>query len=127
MVKEKLVNFPHETGEKLLAKLDSENMEVVAAFWLYNEETETWRLVLATSLNDTVGPIAVYKKILSLLNTIPESEREDLRLSDISVVSPESNLMDWMRHLYGTVPDEQGYRPRRTNLTNNEQFVYRLK
>ncbi|GAB4462329.1 MAG: hypothetical protein OHK0029_29010 [Armatimonadaceae bacterium] len=127
MVKETLVSFARDAGWKLLAKLDSENLQITDAFWQYNEEEEAWRLVLATPLVTTEGPIVVYQHILAALNTIPEHEREDLLLSDISVVNSDSNLIAWMRSTYGTVSEGYGQRIRRIHLANNEQFIYRLQ
>lgn len=50
-------------GEQLLNKLDSVNLRVVAAYWIYTEQTDFWRLELVTPEVDLRGPLEVYKMI----------------------------------------------------------------
>jgi len=58
-------------GEQFLQHTQSV-VPITAAFWLYMEEIETWRLHLVTPLMITEGPRKVYDKLLNVLDTHQE-------------------------------------------------------
>jgi hypothetical protein len=122
-----LVEFPREAGWKLLEAADKEGLEITDAFWIFLPEEETWRLVLAAPATQTEGGIAVTRRILALLESIPEDEREGLSLSDIAIVSPHLLLVDNLRASYGTITEGRGQRVRRAHLSRSEPFIYRLQ
>ena len=51
-----LVKPDIEAGRQLLQGLDEANFDVQAAFWFYREESEEWRLYIATPLVAKMGP-----------------------------------------------------------------------
>ena len=88
MVKTILVERDLEEGRRLLERLDVKEAEtapasgrtraatlprtkvpVQAAFWWYLPESQEWRLIIATPLVDSYGPLSVYTKIQARLST----------------------------------------------------------
>lgn len=125
MVEEALVTFPRQAGWLLLPRLD-EMLEITGAFWQYVESAQAWRLFLITPLVDTGGPGEVYRKIRSVLQEMPETERDGIELTDISLVSPLSNMAKTMRQFHGAIMESRGQRVRRTSVSQDETFIYRL-
>jgi hypothetical protein len=58
-------------GERFLQHTQAV-MPITAAFWLYMQEIEAWRLHLITPLMITQGPRKVYDKLLNVLDTHQE-------------------------------------------------------
>lgn len=85
-----VVVFPMEEGRKLLEAL-TETMEIKAAFWLYFEEADEWRLVLAVPEVTKVGPRKVYERISEVLTAHPEIS--GIRLADIAALSPTDPIV----------------------------------
>ncbi len=63
MVKETLVTHVIETGQKMLAALDAAGLAVSVALFLYAEEYEEWRFVVASRILDDAGVMAGYRLV----------------------------------------------------------------
>jgi hypothetical protein len=61
-------------GEALLRRLDQEEIPIVAAFWLYSEESARWKLFMATPLVGKVHMTLVYRKVHGLLAELGEQQ-----------------------------------------------------
>jgi hypothetical protein len=129
MVKESLVDFLEGAGKRLLADLDAQNMGITAAFWMYQEEAQEWRLILATPLIEKDGPISAYLKVREIIEAGAEGARENERLflRDVALISPNSNLFKEMYRVYGTITDGPRHPIRRTTVETNEPIIYRLQ
>ncbi len=119
MVEETLVRDWIEAGRVLTENLDQEGFHAVASFWLYESETRQWRLLLASPLVDQEGPTWAYEKIQKLLRSKPELKL--LSLDDISVVSPNYDLVKLLRVAVRTGKGVSGIRFTRNRI--NDQFV----
>jgi len=86
MGKETLVKEDIEMGKELVRTLDKNGLEITSAFWLYLQDMDDWRLMLATILADTEGPIKVYTRILRIL------QDRNLPFDSISVISPNDSI-----------------------------------
>lgn len=126
MVEELLVSFPREAGWKLLEKMDAANLDITVAYWQYFQEDEAWKLVLASPLVATKGPLFVVREIQRLLSEMTEEDRADLSLRDIAVVNPHLLEIDNLRSRHGTIREERGQRVRRISVARSEPFIYRL-
>lgn len=121
---ERLSDALRGVGRRILNALDNQNAEITAAFWIYLEEEDTWRLCLATPLTDTKGPLFVYKLLQEIKEEIsPSFDNEtDFELMNIAVVSPDLLLVQNMQHRYGPIENEEARRIRRVD----EPYIYRL-
>jgi hypothetical protein len=100
--------------------MDELSARVSDAFWTYLDEEGVWRLVLATHLAESEGPLHVYRMLQGALSELGEDS--GLELSDIAVISPNSLAVDQLRQQYGEVEHEDERRVRRTT----GPFIYRL-
>ncbi|OHB80045.1 MAG: hypothetical protein A2Z25_06365 [Planctomycetes bacterium RBG_16_55_9] len=91
MGKATLVDRDMQAGEALLKKLDEDKFKIKAALWLYMPDPEEWRLVLASPIVDTDGPIKAYEKVQSELQEL--DGRSELSLQNIALVSPHDKLI----------------------------------
>lgn len=98
-----LVTPDVEGGKELLAALDKDELDVRAALWLYMPEISEWRLFVATPLVDKLGPRKIYGRIQSILRRLERPH--DISLGNISVVSPESELIKLFSRVIQTHSD----------------------
>jgi hypothetical protein len=87
-----------ESGKQLLEGLDEKQFDVEGAFWFYREESEEWRLYIATRLVRQLGPREAYSRVLNVLN---EKHIEGIDLSRISVVDVTDGLVTILRLALG--------------------------
>ncbi|SRR6266496_5611904 len=56
-----------DAGRVTIEKIAKSNLQVVAAFWLYFEEAEEWRLALVSTRLNRDGPLALYGELSYLM------------------------------------------------------------
>jgi hypothetical protein len=105
-----LVDEQIEAGKALLGALDRSEARVTTAFWLYESDSGSWKLVLAMPIIDTEGTQAAYRAI----NTALTEVQSKLLLRDIEVTSPKDERVVAIRRAYRTGPVIGSIR-----LTNN--------
>ena len=126
MVRTTLVKEWIEAGKSLTQALDQANFQVDASLWFYDLNTDQWRLMIASPLVDKEGPLEAYRAIQKALDGL---EQEDLRLSDISVVSPNHHLIELLRAAVRTGPGISGVRFTRNRINDQfieDAYIYRL-
>jgi hypothetical protein len=92
-----------EVGKDLIRVLASDGIPLERVFWYFIPDGEEWRLVIETPLVARDGPIAVYGRIDSLLESM--RPRPPLRLSDIMVVASADSLLGERRRSQARRPD----------------------
>jgi hypothetical protein len=102
MVKTILVERDIIKGMQLLATLDKQGIPIDGAFWYELPEEDEWRLFLVSPLADTIGPMALYYRIQSVLRAMESTEGTHFDLSDISVVGENDPVVQLMRGLFMT-------------------------
>ena len=125
MDKPTLVDGDMKAGEALLKKLDKSGFDVKAAFWFYMQDSEEWRLIIASTIVEKVGSKKASEKIqLQELNG-----RYELSLRNISLVSPSDNLIKLLKSAIKTGKKIAHIRFTR-NVINNvfieDAYIYRL-
>jgi hypothetical protein len=91
MVKTSLVDKYINDGRILISALDKDGFLIDTAMWFYSEELDEWQLIVATPLVDQVGLRETLKRAQSIIR---EMTSISLSLSDISILSPHSNLIN---------------------------------
>lgn len=127
MVARTLVENDIEGGRRLVEELDQRGIRVSAALWLYLDEEEEYRLLLALREVDMNGPLAAYKLVRSALTSMPEDTRP--LFTNISVVSPSDARIQAIGSAVKTGPGIENIRFSR-NVVNNmyieDALIYRL-
>lgn len=100
MVKEVLVDKQIEAGRVLTERLDKGGFPVTASFWLFDSDTNDWRLTIALEAVDRIGVGArkVYGRIQDILSEDADLGRV-LDLQDIHLAGPMDNLIRDFRKL----------------------------
>ena len=131
MVKPTLVDADMKAGEALLSKLDEIKFDVRAAFWFYMPDSEEWRLIFASPAVDKKGPKEAYEKVQSQLPKLKEEFEQDYELSlqNISLVSPNDDLVKLLKAAIKTGPEVSNIRFT-GNVINNvfieDAYIYRV-
>ncbi len=103
LVKSHLENVVIDDGERLLKALEATGEKVPSAFWLHDEETNYWRLILALTSADEEGPAPAYSRINAVIKKI--SAPFAIRLDDIGVWGPNESRFLRLRSLAGRGSD----------------------
>lgn len=124
-------------GAQLLAKLEQEQLPIVAAFWRYPTSESDWRFVIASPLVDAEGSLPVYERIQAALQQLPDVR---ISLREVFAVGEQEPIVRHLRQsmLASIGPDHTdatvtlpNYAPYSPSLAENEAtvrvFVYRLK
>lgn len=127
MVAKVLVNEDIDGGKLLIEALDREKVPVSSAYWLYEPESERYRLCLATELYDRLGPLEAYRAIQRVLDKVPEESKP--LLIDINVVSPSDNITQSLAIAIKTGQGISSIRFSRSNIGGifiEDALIYRL-
>lgn len=102
VVKEQLSKEMIEAGAALTAKLDEIGLPVSAAYWMFEPESNAWRLFFATTRVSTEGPRAVYRTILGAIEDL--GIKDTLPLSDVGVLEADAGLVRLLKDALRTGP-----------------------
>jgi hypothetical protein len=80
-----------EWGEQLLEALNGMNFPVTAAFWLYSEDVDDWRLVIVSPLVASDGPREAYTRLSMLAYDLLHDPKRpiEIPIDRVFLVSPE--------------------------------------
>lgn len=128
MDKTVLVDTDIKDGERLIKALDESQFEVRAAMWFYMIDSDEWLLLIASPYVEENGPKKSYNFIQKeLAKLTPPSE---ISLKNISVLSPNHDLISLLRIAIRTGPGISGIRFTR-NVVNNrlieDAYIYRMQ
>jgi hypothetical protein len=90
-----------QAGRDLIDALDREQVPIVAAYWLFDDETSRWTLVLASPVVEQSGPREFYRKVGEILRA---SGIEALILSHVTGVPSDDPIVVRLRNALKNVP-----------------------
>lgn len=100
MDKYTLVEKDIKEGKILIRALDEAGFEVRAALWYYFEESEVWRLIIASPVYDNEGPKESYHKVLTVIKKIEKQhEGFGIFLTNTTVRSPDDELIKSLKSI----------------------------
>lgn len=101
VVKEQLTQDMILAGHELTHRLRQDrDFGLVCSLWLYTTESNRWKLVVATPVVDSSGPIHAYQLIQGIISD-EWQERWDIHLYNISVLRSNHSLVTALRSLLG--------------------------
>ncbi|MCK4731777.1 MAG: hypothetical protein KAT65_04885 [Methanophagales archaeon] len=128
MDKTALVEKDVEEGKRLIEALDNAGFQVRAVLWFYLAESDEWRFVVASPLVERKGPKEAYAFVQAVLaQLLPPS---GISLEEISVVSPEYDLIRLLKVAIQTGPGISGIRFTRNTINNTfieDAYIYRMQ
>jgi hypothetical protein len=127
MVAAALVGPLIDEGERLIRALDKASIDLDAALWFYDADSEEWRLLLASPTLQQKGPQRAYATVQAALSGIPHRA---LALSNISVVSPDDVLIKALRMAIRTGPGITGIRFTHNTINHifiEDAYIYRVQ
>ena len=125
LVSQLLTDDMVEAGKTLLASLDKAGLEISAALWLLEEDTRSWRLLLASREFDRRGPRVLYSKVRNVLT----HSAHPIPLENIHLVSTDHPLVRVLGQMVETGPGIAGIRMTGNTVNGRhleEAYVYRL-
>ena len=108
MVAYTLTDEKIKAGKELLQACDTSKVTIEAAFWLYFQDQESWKLMLSVKDINKEGPKSIYNKLQKLLKK--NNLKEQLSLSEIALAKHKSPILDLLRSVIKTGPGISGIR-----------------
>lgn len=132
MDKTTLVEKDFKDGEILIKELDKAHINVHSALWLYNSESDSWRLIIASKIADFSSPKKAYSHISKVLKDMKNSGVSvGFSLENITVISPNHPLIMILSQAIHTGPNDiNGIRFSRNRIGNSyieDAFIYRVQ
>jgi hypothetical protein len=124
-----LVNNIFEEGKEFLKYLDSMNLNIKAAFWFYQKENSSWKLILSSPLVARTGSRSFYSRVFTNLKKF--NSESFISPLDIVVLPYSDNLISTFRKIIKTGPAPSISSIRLTNnvvdgVQIEDALVYRL-
>ena len=116
MVTELLVGPKISDGRKLLRRLDRAGLQIQAAFWNREEETDRWKLVLATPLVGKLGLVEVIDRIIAAATP---ALKDSLLVFDVTVTDMKDRRVRALMESYKTGPGIHG-------IGMTDAYLYRV-
>jgi hypothetical protein len=105
LVTKVLVRELIDDGRRILEALDAKHFQVDAAFWWHYEDSNRWRLVIVTPVEEKLGPLKAYQRIHRVWDTLNPAPSFDLENAwALSKSSPEFKRMVSLGGLGGLGP-----------------------
>jgi len=96
VVKETISSEMIDLGADIVRRLDEAKFAVSAAFWFYLPESNVWRFFIANPRIRLDGVKQAYKKVQSILSTMPENKPR-IELKDISIIDSNDALVSLLK------------------------------
>ena len=84
-----VVAYRMDDGRKLLDRLMQDGLEVSAAFWMYTNDIERWRLYIASESVNKIGLHASYMIVVLAQKAMPELRIDSF---EVSLLNPKRPL-----------------------------------
>jgi hypothetical protein len=97
-----------EAGRTLLRELDAQAVGIDAAFWLLDESSGFWHLVLGKRSVRESGSTALYHKVNQILTELGMQDR--LWIGMVSIVDQRSAMIQALRKALGAARSVDGVR-----------------
>ncbi|PAV28356.1 hypothetical protein CIL05_17130 [Virgibacillus profundi] len=75
MDKKALVDSYFKNGGKLIVALDNAKFIVHSALWLFDEDRESWRMIIASEKVEHSGPRKAYEAIKKVIERLEKERR----------------------------------------------------
>ena len=85
-----------EEGKNLLRYLDSRDMEISVAFWLYDERRK-WQLILSMPEVAMKGARFFYRQLIDLIKEMQPETPTQLTIADITILREDEELIQALR------------------------------
>jgi len=97
-----------EVGRSLVVGLDQHGLVFEAAFWLLDQESAIWHLVLSTKAVKMDGSLALYSQVHKVLLNL--GLQADIWIGMISIVGDKTPMVKSLRDVLGAAASVDGTR-----------------
>lgn len=103
LLKEPLTAEMIDIGSRLTDALDRLGLPITASFWLFESESNDWRLRIATPEYETRGSLEVYGKIAEGIRAIGLSQTE-FPLRNVGLINSKDKLVHALKEVFKDGP-----------------------
>jgi hypothetical protein len=125
LVSAQLTSEMLRAGEDLVLELDRRKFAMKAALWLYMEEPDEWRLVIATPHRRSMGLLPAYKWLQELMSEI----ETPIDLSSVALVDTKDSLVKGLSKFLRARSGAAGVRLSHSIINGRfveDAYIYRL-
>lgn len=112
-------------GKDLIQALDRQKFTAKTALWLYTEEFDRWRLVIATPQRRLMGPLKAYMAVNRVLSKI----NSPIDLTSVSLVDTKNPMIKGLSTPFPSRAAASGFRLSHTIIAGrliDDAYIYRL-
>ena len=116
-----------EFGERFTNELKRVRFLYRGVLWLFDEDSDDWKLIVATEVVDRAGPRDTYVRLTSVAKQLNANSFQMLR---ISAMSPRQPIYAALQSVFGSASSVWGARLRNTvvnGLRIAEAYLYEVK
>lgn len=121
MAKTSLVDKYLNDGRMLVSALDRDGFLIDTTMWFYSDELDEWQLIVATPLVDQLGLRETLRRVQSIIGNLTSIS---LSLSDISFLSPNSNLINAIKSTVRRSKDVKLKGTVTNGILVNDAYIY---
>ena len=129
MVNSELPQDLIDAGAELVTLLDKEGVQPDAAFWLFDSDLNTWKLILVEAKVGKEGPKEAYRQIQKYISKLPAEYRDHLSLEDVAITKPDSLPVRLLKMAIKTGSGVSGIRFKNSVINGmpiEDAYIYRL-
>ena len=126
MDKTALVSLEVHRGKEIVDALESANLKISVALWMFLSEYEDWRMVLSARRFDSLDPLAAYRLLHTLLDP---AEFTPERTPPILILRMTDPFIKALRSIFGKAQSVEGMRIGSQSIGNRfveDAYVYRI-
>jgi hypothetical protein len=126
MDKTTLVNADLERASEVVRALESGNLKIGVALWMYATEYEEWRMFIAARAFDELKPRPAYRYLHELLTSAGLAREEELPIVILPMAHP---FIKGLRRMFGKTKSDRGMRIGLQTIGDRfveDGFVYRI-
>lgn len=128
MVKEYLTPEMINVGENLLKALDASGLQITAAMWLFDPESNYWQLKFSAPVSSVIGYREVYRKIGVVRNSIGLTS-DDFPLDTVGLLDSRDEILGLLQQAVKTGPGISRIRFSRNAIKGryiDDALIYRI-
>ncbi len=121
-----MVSLEVHRGKEIVEALESANLKISVALWMFLSEYEDWRMVLSARRFDSLDPLAAHRLLHTLLDP---GEFTPARTPPILILRMTDPFIKALRSRFGKAKSVEGMRLGSQSIGNRfveDAYVYRI-
>ena len=113
------------SGKALMQKMDGADLRPNAALWLYDDDTQRWKLLIAEDKLKTEGPRMLYEQIQNII-AHAKKDMPGMSLDSIVLTNPDTQIIKLLKKAVGSGTNFRFTNNVINGMVIDDAYIYRL-